>query len=40
MLKARASRADIHAALAILDRAPDVPPDAGDELPPTVQRTL
>jgi hypothetical protein len=33
MLKERAGRADIAAALAILDRAPDVPPDEGDELP-------
>lgn len=31
-LKNRAARGDVHAALAILDRAPDVAPDAGDEL--------
>lgn len=33
-LQARAERADITAALAILDRAPDIAPDDGDELPP------
>ncbi len=33
MLKERAARADVEAALDILDRVvPDVPPDAGDEL--------
>jgi hypothetical protein len=33
MINARAARADVAAALAILDRAPDVPPEPGDELP-------
>ncbi|HXY57082.1 MAG TPA: hypothetical protein VEH76_00720 [Methylocystis sp.] len=34
MMKERAARADIDAALAILDSVvPDVPPEAGDELP-------
>lgn len=32
MMRARAERADFDAALAILDRAPDLPPEAGDEL--------
>jgi hypothetical protein len=32
-LKKRASRADAAAALAILDRVPNVAPDEGDELP-------
>lgn len=31
-LKKRAARGDAEAALAILDRAPDVTPDPGDEL--------
>jgi len=31
-LKKRAARGDTEAALAILDRAPDVAPDPGDEL--------
>ena len=31
-MRERAVRADVAAALAILDRAPDVPPDPGDEL--------
>jgi hypothetical protein len=31
-LKKRAARGDTDAALAILDRAPDVAPDSGDEL--------
>ncbi|HWU60690.1 MAG TPA: hypothetical protein VN112_01570 [Ensifer sp.] len=31
-LKKRAARGDVEAALAILDRAPDVAPDPGDEL--------
>lgn len=31
-LKKRANRGDVDAALAILDRVPDVDPDAGDEL--------
>lgn len=31
-LKKRAERGDMEAALAILDRAPDVAPDPGDEL--------
>ena len=34
MLKERADRADVKAALAILERAPDIAPDEGDELPP------
>jgi hypothetical protein len=39
MMKARAARADPEAALAILDRTPNVPPDRGDELPsPRKQR--
>ena len=32
-LKNRAARGNAAAALAILDRAPNVPPDVGDELP-------
>ena len=33
MIKERAARADVNAAVAILDNVvPDVPPDAGDEL--------
>lgn len=32
-LQARTARGNAAAALAILDRAPDAPPDAGDELP-------
>jgi hypothetical protein len=32
-MEERAARADIPAALAILDRAPDVPPEPGDERP-------
>jgi hypothetical protein len=32
MIKERAGRADVDAALAILDRAPDVPPEPGGEL--------
>jgi hypothetical protein len=32
-LKKRATRGDADAALAILDRAPNVPPDPEDELP-------
>ena len=31
-MKDRAARANIPAALAALDRVPDVPPDAGDEI--------
>lgn len=31
-LQKRAARADVAAALHILDEAPDVPPDAGDEM--------
>lgn len=31
MLRARVADANVKAALAILDRAPDVPPDEGDE---------
>jgi hypothetical protein len=31
-MRERASRADIDAALAILDKAPDVPPEAGDDI--------
>jgi hypothetical protein len=33
MIKKRAAKADVAAVLAILARAPDVAPDAGDELP-------
>ena len=33
MMRNRAARANAGAALAILDRAPDVPPDEGDEIP-------
>jgi hypothetical protein len=33
MLRERAARGNVEAALAILDRVPDVPPDEGDELP-------
>jgi hypothetical protein len=33
-LQKRAARADVAAALRILDHAPDVAPDEGDELPP------
>nr|WP_294516249.1 hypothetical protein [uncultured Rhodopila sp.] len=33
-LRKRAARADVAEALHILDRAPDLPPDADDELPP------
>ena len=33
-LKARAERGNVEAALAILDSAPDVDPDTGDELQP------
>jgi hypothetical protein len=36
-LKKRASRADVAAALAILDRVPNVAPDEGDELPPALR---
>ena len=32
-LQKRAARADVAAALRILDEAPDVPPDEGDERP-------
>lgn len=32
-LKERAARGNVDAALEILDRTPDVEPDAGDELP-------
>jgi hypothetical protein len=32
MIRDRAARANVATALAILDRAPDVPPDEGDEL--------
>lgn len=31
-LRERAAQADVVAAMSILDRAPDVPPDEGDEL--------
>ncbi|ORE98350.1 hypothetical protein [Aurantimonas sp. 22II-16-19i] len=31
MMRRRAARGDVDAALAILDQAPDVPPDEGDE---------
>ncbi|MET3614041.1 xanthine dehydrogenase molybdopterin-binding subunit B [Rhizobium aquaticum] len=33
-LKTRAERGDVDAALAILAKAPDVPPEAGDEIVP------
>jgi hypothetical protein len=33
-LQKRAARADVAAALRILDQVPDVAPDEGDELPP------
>ena len=33
-LQQRAARADVADALSILDHAPDVAPDEGDELPP------
>ena len=33
VMRERAARADIDDALAILDRAPDVPAEAGDEMP-------
>ncbi|MGU3536659.1 hypothetical protein [Methylobacterium sp. A54F] len=36
-MQERADRADVAAALAILDRAPDVAPDAGDERPGPVK---
>ena len=36
-MRERAGRADIPAALAILDRVPDVSPDAGDEMPASVE---
>jgi len=38
MMRERASRADPAAVLAILDRVPDVPPERGDELPPSHKR--
>lgn len=37
-LLARAARADLDAALAVLAQAPDVPPMPGDELPDDVRR--
>jgi hypothetical protein len=33
-LQKRAARANVADALSILDNAPDMPPDEGDELPP------
>ena len=36
MLRERAARADVDAVLAMLDQAPDVSPDAGDERPDPV----
>jgi len=33
-VRERAARADVAEALRVLDRTPDVPPDADDELPP------
>jgi hypothetical protein len=33
MMRERAARANIDAALIILDKSPDVPPEAGDEIP-------
>ena len=33
MMRDRAARANLDAALAILDKAPDVAPDSGDEIP-------
>jgi hypothetical protein len=32
MMRERAARADIDAALAILDKAPEILPEAGDEI--------
>jgi hypothetical protein len=32
MMRERAARADVGVALAILDKAPDVPPEVGDEI--------
>jgi len=32
MMRERAARADVDAALSILDKVPDVPPEAGDEI--------
>ena len=37
-MKDRAARADVGAALSILARAPDTPPDDGDELPEELRR--
>ncbi|QLF69816.1 hypothetical protein FE840_009830 [Peteryoungia desertarenae] len=37
-LKRQAERGDVAAALAILDRVPDVEPEAGDELPDVAKR--
>ena len=33
VMRERAARANINDALAILDRAPDIPAEAGDEMP-------
>ena len=33
MMRDRAARANVATALAILDKAPDVAPDPGDEIP-------
>jgi hypothetical protein len=39
-LKKRAARGNGAAALSILDRAPNMPPDAGDELPERAHKSL
>ena len=39
MMRERAARADVGAALAILEQVPDVAPDAGDELPAELKAT-
>ena len=39
MMRERAARADVGAALAILEQVPDVAPDAGDELPEEMKAT-
>jgi hypothetical protein len=39
-LKKRTARGNAAAALAILDRAPHVPPDAGDELPEPARKAF
>lgn len=37
-MQERAARANIDAALSILDKAPDVPPDGGDEIEQTQEQ--